>query len=367
MLSRKIMVVEDEVIIAMDIIEDLESLGYQVTEVVTSGEKAIQKASELKPDLILMDIILKGQIDGITAAAEIYNHLNIPIVYLTAHTDEKTLLRAKSTKPFGYIIKPFDRRDLQTTIEMAITRYEAERQIDQALKKEQELNLLKSNFISMVSHEFRTPMFTILLSAELLENYRSQWTEEKQLTHILRIQNAIKQMQELLEQVLTIGQAEAGKIDCQRISIDLEKFCHQLTEEMQLMTKKDQNIIFINENLSKNVSIDEKILRHVFTNLLSNAIKYSPGGSTIRFRLRCEEDNSQVAIFQVQDQGIGIPLEDQNHLFGAFYRCSNVGNISGTGLGLAIVKKSVEAHGGEITFESQVNVGTTFNVVIPLE
>jgi signal transduction histidine kinase len=349
----------------MDIMENLESLGYQVTEMVTSGEQAIQKAWEIKPDLILMDIILKGRIDGITAAAEIYNNLNIPIVYLTAHTDEKTLLRAKSTKPFGYIIKPFDRKDLQTTIEMAITRYDAERQIDIALKKEQELNLLKSNFISMVSHEFRTPMFTILLSAELLENYRSQWTEDKKLTHILRIQTAIKEMQELLEQVLTIGQAEAGKIDCQRKLIDLEKFCRELTEEMQLMSKAYQNIIFINENVLKNVCMDEKILRHIFTNLLSNAIKYSPEGSTIKFTLRCAEDNSQVTIFQVQDQGIGIPLEDQDHLFSTFHRCSNVGNISGTGLGLAIVKKSVEAHGGEINFESQIGVGTTFNVIIP--
>ena len=366
MLSRKIMVVEDEIIIAMDIVEDLKSLGYQVTEVVTSGEKAIQKAAEIKPDLILMDIILKGNIDGITAASEIYNNLKIPIVYLTAHTDEKTLLRAKCTRPFGYIIKPFERRDLQTTIEMALTRYEAEIQIDKALKKEQELNLLKSNFILMVSHEFRTPMFTILLSAELLEHYRSQWSQDKQLTHLLRIQNAIKEMQELLEQVLTIGQAEAGKIYCQRTSIDLEYFCDQLTDEMQSMTKTDQNIIFINKNVSKNVCMDEKILRHVFTNLLSNAIKYSPEGSTIRFTLRCEDDNSQVAIFQVEDQGIGIPLADQDHLFDTFYRCSNVGNISGTGLGLAIVKRSVEAHGGKITFESQVNVGTTFNVIIPL-
>lgn len=272
-----------------------------------------------------------------------------------------------SIRNYLTVIQKYQQGKAAISVGIDITeRQQAEAEIDKSLKKQQELNLLKSNFISMVSHEFRTPMFTILLSAKLLENYHSQWTQEKQLTHILRIQNAIKEMQELLEQVLTIGQAEAGKIDCKRKLIDLEKFCRELTDEMQLMTKTDQNIIFIHENIFKNTCMDERILRHVFTNLLSNAIKYSSEGSTIRFTLRCEDDNSQVAIFQVTDQGIGIPLEDQNHLFSTFYRCSNVGNISGTGLGLAIVKKSVEAHGGEISFASEVNVGTTFNVVIPL-
>ncbi|MBD2664532.1 two-component hybrid sensor and regulator [Richelia sinica FACHB-800] len=121
MLSAKIMIVEDEVIIAMDLAEDLETLGYEVAEVVSSGEKAIEKVSEIQPDLILMDIMLKGEIDGITAAGEIAKMFDIPIVYLTAHTDKNTMLRAKSIKHCGYIIKPFDRQDLQKTIEKALT------------------------------------------------------------------------------------------------------------------------------------------------------------------------------------------------------------------------------------------------------
>jgi CheY-like chemotaxis protein len=120
MLSAKIMIVEDEVIIAMDLAEDLETLGYKVVEVVSSGEKAIEKVSEIQPDLILMDIMLKGDIDGITAAGEIAKKFDIPIVYLTAHTDKNTMLRAKSIKHCGYIIKPFDRQNLQNTIETAL-------------------------------------------------------------------------------------------------------------------------------------------------------------------------------------------------------------------------------------------------------
>jgi signal transduction histidine kinase len=167
----------------------------------------------------------------------------------------------------------------------------------------------------------------------------------------------------LLNDVLLIGKAEAGKLQFNPTVINLSQFCRELVEEMQL-TASDYRIIFRNQVDSlTDCMMDEKLLRHILSNLLSNAIKYSPQGSTVSFELVCEQGN---AVFRIQDQGIGIPVPDQAQLFNSFHRASNVGTISGTGLGLAIVKKSVDFHGGNITFESEVGEGTAFIVTLPL-
>ncbi len=358
-----IMVVEDEVIIGMDIRRTLKNLGYIVPAVIASGEKAIEKVAEIQPNLILMDIMLKGAIDGIETAKQIRTQFNLPVVYLTAHTDTKTLQRAKETRPFGYIVKPFEEKELQTTVEMAIARFKAESEIRNALEIEKELNELKSRFISMVSHEFRTPLSTILFSVGLLENYGSKWPEEKKLNHIHRIQSAVKKMTNLLEDVLTIGRAEAGKLEFKPIPLDLENFCRQLLEELEVTDEKKHQIILIS-SVTNWVELDEKLLQHILSNLLSNAIKYSPINSQIELEIKCE---NEWITFQVKDQGIGIPLEDQKHLFEDFHRAKNVGTISGTGLGLSIVKRSVELHGGQINVASQLGVGTTFTVIIPCQ
>jgi signal transduction histidine kinase len=360
-----IMVVEDEMIIGMDINDTLVNLGYQVTDVIPSGEEAIAKASEIKPDLILMDIMLAGDIKGTQAGKEIKDLLNIPVVYLTAHTDIFTLNQAKETAPFGYIVKPFTERELYTAIEIAITRYQAEMEVRKALATEKELNNLKSRFISMVSHEFRTPLFTILLSAGLLEKYSSQWSEDKKINHIHRIQSSVEHMTNLLEDVLVIGQAESGKIECNPVIFDLKNFCQEMTEEMQLLVVEKQTItLFYRDIATKEyLQLDEKILRHILGNLLLNAIKYSYPGGQVRFEVICENEK---VIFHIQDQGIGIPPEDKAKIFEPFHRATNVGNISGTGLGLAIVKRFVDLHQGEITVESQVGEGTEFTVTLPL-
>jgi len=359
-----IMVVEDEIIIGMHISETLTDLGYQVTDIIASGEEAIERAAELKPDLILMDIILDGSINGTQAAKAIRESLNIPVVYLTAHTDKFTLNLAKETVPFGYVVKPFTERELYTAIEMALARYQAETEVRKALEAEKELNQLKSRFISMVSHEFRTPLFTILLSAGLLEKYRFQWAEDKKLTHIHRIQEAVTHMTGLLEDVLVIGQAEAGKIEVNPNPLDLKHFCEVLTEEMQLTADNGQQIILVCPDFPANtlLKLDEKILRHILGNLLSNAIKYSPAKGQIWFELLWE---NETVIFQVKDEGIGIPLEDQTRIFEPFHRASNVSTIPGTGLGLSIVKKFLELHGGEIFMKSELAVGTEFTIKLP--
>ncbi|HEY9636489.1 MAG TPA: PAS domain S-box protein [Coleofasciculaceae cyanobacterium] len=281
-----------------------------------------------------------------------------------------------------------------TELGLMIQRKQAEGEIRQALSREKELTELKSRFISMTSHEFRTPLTTILSSAELLEDYSHKWTNEKKITHLHRIQTAVKHMTKLLNDVLVLGKADAGKLEFNPAPLDLENFCHNLVEELQLNDANQHIVSFRVESreskhgdvskklsassaptshslaqrseahspLSAQLCMDEKLLRQILENLLSNAIKYSPSGSTVEFTL--SRFFSQ-AVFQIRDQGIGIPTEDQKRLFDTFHRASNVGIISGTGLGLAIVKRCVDIHQGQIAMESEVGVGTTFTVTLP--
>ncbi|MCL6435304.1 MAG: PAS domain S-box protein [Leptolyngbyaceae cyanobacterium HOT.MB2.61] len=232
-----------------------------------------------------------------------------------------------------------------------------------ALQKEKELNDLKSRFISMVSHEFRTPLSVIVLSTRLLERFHTVAPEEKQLLYLDRIQAAAKRMTQLLDDVLFLGKTELGKQEFNPSPLELVQFCQDLVEEMQLTISSGHKIHFVCQETSISAWMDEVLLRHIFTNLLSNAIKYSPVNQLIHFELIRQQN---WATFRVQDQGIGIPEADRQQLFQSFHRGSNVGKIPGTGLGLAIVYQSVRLHHGTISVESQVEAGTTFTVCLPL-
>ncbi len=243
-------------------------------------------------------------------------------------------------------------------------RKQIEVDIRKALTRQKELTDLKTRFISMASHEFRTPLTTILASAETLERYSHKFTPEKQQTVLKRIQTSVHYMIGLLNDVLTVGKAEAGKLDCITTPMDLQQFCRDLAEEVQFAQLGTASAIeFTATGESRPVLADEKLLRHILLNLLSNAVKYSPEHSPVSFNLNCDAEQT---VFQVSDRGIGIPPADQSQLFGAFHRADNVGNISGTGLGLVIAKRAAEAHQGSISFVSEVGVGTTFTVVLPL-
>jgi PAS domain S-box-containing protein len=247
-------------------------------------------------------------------------------------------------------------------VEDITERKQAEEDIRNALEKEKELNELKSHFVTMTSHEFRTPLATILSSADLLQKYSHRLREEQKFTHLQQIQTTVKHMTQLLNDVLLIGKAEAGKLECNPAPLDLVGFCQVLVEDLRLINDR-HTIALVNQGESTNACIDEKLLRHILSNLLSNAIKYSPQGGPIHFEVICQLEE---VIFHIQDEGIGISAADQAQLFDSFYRASNVGTISGTGLGLAIVKKSVDLQGGKIAMHSEVGVGTTFTVTLPL-
>lgn len=243
-------------------------------------------------------------------------------------------------------------------------RKQSERKMREALAKEKELREMKSQFVSMASHEFGTPLSTIILATKLLEQYSHRWTEVERLDRLRCIQTAAEEMKGLLENILLIGQADAGKLQPTCTALNLSMFCHDLVAKMQLHIDRRQKLVFTNSCPESCVYLDEKLLRHVLTNLLSNAIKYSPEGGIIQLKVGYQDS---AVFFHIQDEGIGIPLEDQPHLFESFHRARNVGKISGTGLGLAIVKQFLDAMGGEISVESHLGVGTTFRVSLPSE
>ena len=243
-----------------------------------------------------------------------------------------------------------------------ITERKQAEEVQRNLEKELELNELKIRFFSMVSHEFRTPLSTILISAQLLENSNKEWSEEKKLKNLERIQSSAKTMTQLLTDILTLTRAEAGKLEFRPQPLDLEDFCFSLLEEIKFSTRAQKDILFVSECSQRIAWMDERMLRSIVTNLVDNAIKYSPDDSPIYFTLAAESGH---AIFQIQDQGIGICKEEEEQLYQAFQRGENVGDVTGTGLGLAVVKKCVELHGGSIKLESKLGVGTTFTVRIP--
>ncbi|MBM0742814.1 response regulator [Phormidium sp. CLA17] len=495
MASTKILVVEDEVIVAKTITSQLNQLGYIVTGTASSGEMAIAKVIETQPDLILMDIVLKGSMDGITTAGQIREQVDIPIIYLTAYADDSTLQRAKATQPFGYIVKPFTADDLRVAVEVGLFKHQVARELQdnrdqlatllhsmsdaviatdaegvitfmnpaaemltewqqdealgqsvtnvfqlinevtetpaenpiskvlksqqvayldhftalvtktgslipigdsasplkrlsgeilgavvvfwnisdrrqtellsQALEKEKELNRLKSQFVSTVSHEFRNPLAIVRTATELLE-VRQNLTETQKHAYLQRIKISVRSMNQLMEDVLFMGQAEADRLVYQPAPLHLEQFCQDLAEEFLMFDGRSHNIVFNSQGDSQNAWIDERLLRYILTNLLSNAIKYSPPGTTVQLTLRIDASN-RIATLSVQDQGIGISEADQPRLFESFFRAANVTSIQGTGLGLAIVKRCVEAHSGQINLTSQVGVGTTVSVTLPLD
>ena len=248
-------------------------------------------------------------------------------------------------------------------VEDITERKQAQEELKRALVQEQELNAMKERVISIVSHEYRTPLTTISSSVQLLERYRNRLSEEKQAIHFQRIQSAIFHLTNLVNDVLLVSKADAGKLEFKPTELDLVAFCQDLVEALQLTAQTTHSLTFVHQGDGTNAYMDEKLLRQILTNLLSNAIKYSPKGGRVQLTLSCEQEK---AIFQIQDQGIGIPQEDQQHLFEPFHRATNVGAIHGTGLGLTIVKKGVELQGGQIGVKSFVGVGTTFTLTLPL-
>jgi signal transduction histidine kinase len=231
-----------------------------------------------------------------------------------------------------------------------------------ALGKEKELSELKSRFVSLASHEFRTPLSTILSSAFLVKQYGAEEDQAKRDKHLQRIVSSVNLLTDILNDFLSVGKIEEGKIQVRNINFDIETLFHNVIQEMQGIIKEQQEIDYRHSGV-REVALDPSLLKHIVMNLLGNAIKFSGSEATIRVRTYREDGQFRLV---VADDGIGMSAEDQQHLYERFYRGANVSNIQGTGLGLHIVSKYSELMNGRITCESDLGKGTTFTVIFPL-
>jgi PAS domain S-box-containing protein len=234
----------------------------------------------------------------------------------------------------------------------------AEVEIRESLNKEKQLNELKSKFVSLASHEFRTPLSTILSSASLAEKYSRPEDEEKRKKHFDRIKSSVKNLTEILNDFLSLEKLEAGKLEVRPSQFDIVHFAEDLKEEMQTLTKPGQQIIYRHIGEQKEITLDKQLLRNICINLLNNAIKYSHEEKTIEFTT---DVNAEIKI-SVKDHGIGIPKEDQQHLFERFFRAQNVTAIQGTGLGLNIVNRYIKLLNGRLEYKSEENHGSEFTL-----
>ena len=252
---------------------------------------------------------------------------------------------------------------IQAVILDITERKEAEAELLKSLAREKELSALKSNFVSMVSHEFRTPLGIIMSSSEILDAYFDQLNQEQRFEHLDSIRKNTRRMADLMEEVLLLGRVEAGRLSLDPQPLDLAAFCRRLVDEVLSATHRRCPVEVTLDAADGDTYADERLLRHILTNLLTNAVKYSPEGVAVQFNMARLATRVR---FEVVDHGIGIPEQDQKWIFNAFQRGRNVGDIPGTGLGLVIVKRCVELHRGMIRIDSAVGRGTKVEVEVPV-
>ncbi|MDM8553641.1 ATP-binding protein [Desulfococcaceae bacterium HSG7] len=384
----KIMIVEDEIVTAMELEERLEEWGYIVSAVVSTGARAIKKAVETPPDLVLMDIILKGEMDGVEATKRIRARLDIPVVYLTAYADKDTLQRAKVTEPYGYILKPFEERELQIVIEMALYKHKAEQELKQyrdhledlvkartdelrqAKEAAEAANYAKSVFLTNMSHEFRTPLNSVLGFAQIL-NEDSKLTES-QKSQVDAIEQSGIRMLKLVNNILEISSLKARKIELHTSDFRFPEFLTGIVNTAQKRALQ-KGLAFQYEaspDLPAGVHGDEQRLGQILLSLLDNAIKFTEQGS-VTFTVK--NDKLQ---FSIQDTGIGIPKDQLEAIFDPFKQMAeDTGKIDGgAGLGLSISRRLIRLMGGELSVESTLGKGSVFRfepelpeVAVPVE
>ncbi|HEY9838555.1 MAG TPA: response regulator [Vampirovibrionales bacterium] len=387
--SPLILLVDDDRPTRMMLRRAMHNEGYRVVE-AANGIEGLELYKQLKPDMVLLDAKMPGM-DGFTCCTQIKaiaGGLGIPVLMITSLEDEDSVDRAFEAGATDYITKPIHWAVLRRRVQRLLQEKQAEREILKALEQERELNELRSRIVTMVSHEYRTPLTAILSSAELLECYWHKWDEQKRLKHLERIQVAATHLTQLVADVLSINEVESGQIEFNPAPVNLERLCQEAIAHLRLSPASPHQITLTHHGDNFEVILDGNLVQQMLINFLSNSIKYSPKGGNIEVELifynphsSPEEQGlsltdsltdidftqieSPVTIFRVKDQGFGILPQEQGKVFNAFHRGSNVGTIQGTGLGLAIAKKCVELHRGEISIASEVGIGTTVTVTLP--
>jgi signal transduction histidine kinase len=379
--TLKILLIEDNLAEARLLQEFIkltksQNFGLVHVQILQDG---IKQLNSQKYDVILLDLTLPDS-QGLSSIPQLLQqNPSNPIIVLTNTNDEELAIEAVRQGAQDYLVKRHVNPDtLVRSVRYAVERkqfLEQLNQINQTLEtqveekttellKSQEINQLKSEFMAMLSHDIRNPLNTILLAAGLLEKYQKELTNNSQIDYVQLIRSAIKNVSHLVDEASLIGKSDSGQLAYQPHVLNLENLCSELVKQSELSAREKQlNLIFTSSEHCFEFLGDKTLLKHIISNLLNNAIKYSIPGGTVLFELIKQE---KTVILRFQDQGIGMSEKDQKKLFQPFHRGENVGIIPGTGLGLTIVQQCVIAHRGEITVNSQVGVGSTFTVNLPI-
>jgi signal transduction histidine kinase len=382
--APKILIVEDEQIISWHIHEILENEGYEISAIVPSGKEAIQSASLIKPDLVLMDIQLQGELNGFETADVIYGNFNIPVVYLTAYSDNVTLKKVFETNPFGYLLKPFHPKELHSAIQIALQRHQCESKANANLEllseratvlaKEIAVSEIavqsKTSFLAFMGHEFRNPLNAILGISQILQaSSKLQPSDREDISIIYESGNHLLS---LIEDILEISKIEGGRLDSASNTFSLHDFLRGISKIFQINAGQ-KGITFITQfadDLPEFVFASERCLRQVVLNLLGNAFKFTSQGN-IKFvvsknPLTTRQNDLKSILFTIEDTGMGIKTEDLKKIFLPFVQVGEIKKPQGTGLGLAISQNIVQLMGGEIKVKSQWGEGSIFSFEVDL-
>ncbi|MGZ5244807.1 MAG: ATP-binding protein [Bacteroidia bacterium] len=385
---------EEDFLITREIIREIPKRHFSL-DWVSNYKEGAEAIGRQDHDVYLIDYRL-GAESGLQLIKEsVQNGCTAPLILLTGQgdleIDEQAMLAGAADYLLKGSINPYQLersiryaiKDAQNIKEIKSLNAELENRVEErtreladaiqelaqnksellkALQKEKELNEMKSRFVTMASHEFRTPLSTILSSASLIDRYKTEEDDLKRHKHITRIKSSVQNLIEILDSFLSLSKLEEGKVPYSPGVFDLEIFSRELTEELRSIAKEGQQILYQHHGNETKIAEDKQIIHTILINLLSNAVKYSPEGKNIYFDTYISPEKITLA---VRDEGMGIPQNEQKHLFERFFRAKNAINIQGTGLGLNIIKRYIEMLGGEISFHSEVHKGTTFTISLP--
>jgi signal transduction histidine kinase len=359
----KVVIVEDERLVAQDIAQILRDEGYSICAIASDGETAIKKILEFSPDLVLLDIRIKGEIDGIDVAKFIQSYCDIPVVYLSAFSDSETLKRAQITNPMGYVVKPFRSEQLLTTIKIALTTHRSK-------QKENQESQIKGKFLSIIRDELRNPLNAILGFSECLKREMLGSVNIEQVEALQAINSSGNHLLKLINNILDLSMLESGQFNLQIGLMSISSICHVVQEQIQkdAIKKKINLEAKIQDDLPL-MLLDERRIFKSLVNLLENAIKFTPENGHVTLEVTHEQQIEQKSLIRITitDTGIGISPDNLHQLFQPFSQTdtSLIRKYGGMGLGLAFVKRIVELHGGTIEVTSELGVGSCFTVYLP--
>ncbi|UUX93128.1 sensor histidine kinase [Methanoplanus endosymbiosus] len=345
-----LLLVEDEDVVALPLEKTLQSMGYVITGRVKSGEDALKHLEDSYPDLIMMDIHLEGEMDGIEAAEEIISRYEIPVIYITADSDHDTLERVKRTAPFGYILKPFSPESLNLGIDIAIYRHRMEKELEE---KNRELDA----FTYSVSHDLRAPVRNISRYAELL--LEDSGKREEKEDYIKRILFSTGKMDEMIDGFLTLSRVGRSELNPERISLD------EISEGIVKNLKESNPDRNVRVSVEPGITYfgDKKLISIALENMINNAWKYT--GKVADPEIDIGTVNHEGRILYIKDNGDGFSPEKSEDIFRPFKRLHSESDYPGTGIGLASTKKIIDRHGGKIWAESEPKKGTTIYMALP--